>query len=217
MPLYVVPLSTNSSFLIVTEYEFLFGSAADILSGNSNFKPLRHASARILLSPNCLTTSIAVISKAKSFKSRFDYIYYTLSDGAIYLLEIDCKDLIKPIVLQHSLITRRPDLLPSPSIAVLSDLLTGSDTLIIPGECSNGGILLIKPLGPATGDHIPDFHPVITNHAPIFDTALVSTPSQGTSHSLERDRLFATIGLGLAGAVAEIRTGYKAQVQTSAD
>ncbi|RPA86016.1 hypothetical protein BJ508DRAFT_411612 [Ascobolus immersus RN42] len=220
MPLYVVPLSTNSTFLMVTEYEILFGSAAEIHSGNSNFIPLQYNSSRILLSPSNLVSSIATISKAKSFKSRIDYVYYTLSSGSVHLLELEVKDLKTPEVLAHCLVSHPSSLLPSPSIAVFSDLLTANDTLIIPGECSSGGILILHPSA-SKATFTPEFHPVLSNYAPIFDTALVPPPTSPTSDGpgsiFERDRLFVTAGVGPGGAVAELRTGYQAQVQTSAD
>lgn len=220
MALFVVPLSTGSSFLMVTEYEIAVGCADELRNGNTKFEPLLYRSERILPPPEGhpnLVTAIAISSKPTSFTHRIDYLYYTMEDGSVHLLQIDGSNPRQPRATQNNIVATIPTLIPSPALCIIREPASGRNILLIPGDCSNGGTLVVDPVGTSAEDYVHDWNSLLPNWSPIFDATLITPPPSSLHGRLPNSSLYVTSGFGPAGAISEIRTGYSAHVQTSAD
>lgn len=201
LPTMIVPLTKESSFLVVTSI-----SMAVYPSDSSHPRPIRYP----LIAPDAtfketsLWTQWARPARNWLYSQKFDGIYLCREDGWIYYLEFGNEGGLET---QTSLGQLHCDV--DSAFDVLDVGHEGGDFILAAGSMGDGGLFIQE------ARNKPQCVQRFLNWAPVTDAVMV--PSKTHEHvqcDVSRDRLFVCSASSVSGgsALHELRHGFEAQV-----
>ncbi|KAG9231393.1 mono-functional DNA-alkylating methyl methanesulfonate N-term-domain-containing protein [Amylocarpus encephaloides] len=234
-PLLLIPLTIKSAFLLV--YEANMTVCSGLLEGNQTFSKIRHkiepASRYHHGKGVPLWISWARPPRHGKFRSTRDDVYVVREDGVVRFLEIDSE---LPEFVGAGVNVGHLENNCGTALSILdytihlderhrhsaSDDVKGGDMLVIGGDSGAGGTYLIQ------ARKTPLYTEPIRNWSPAGD--LATTYSLDTHEDTvafqgprsrkvkhEKDHIFACVGKGSNGAIAEFRYGLEARLGIETD
>ncbi|CEJ54200.1 hypothetical protein PMG11_00521 [Penicillium brasilianum] len=201
LPTMIVPLTKESSFLVVTSI-----SMAVYPSDSSHPRPIRYP----LIAPDAtfkevsLWTQWARPARNWLYSQKFDGIYLCREDGWIYYLEFGNEGGLES---QTSLGQLHCDV--DSAFDVLDMGHEGGDFILAAGSMGDGGLFIQE------ARNKPQCVQRFLNWAPVTDAVMVpSKTHENVQCDVSRDRLFVSSASSASGgsALHELRHGFEAQV-----
>jgi hypothetical protein len=201
LPTMIVPLTKESSFLVVTSI-----SMAVYPSDSSHPRPIRYP----LIAPDAtfketsLWTQWARPARNWLYSQKFDGIYLCREDGWIYYLEFGNEGGLET---QTSLGQLHCDV--DSAFDVLDVGHEGGDFILAAGSMGDGGLFIQE------ARNKPQCVQRFLNWAPVTDAVMVpSKTHENVQCDVSRDRLFVCSASSASGgsALHELRHGFEAQV-----